>query len=229
MKRLFKALRRNPPNECYDAVVIGAGIGGLVCANLLARAGLRVLLVEQHYMVGGYCSTFRRAGFTFDAATHFYPLLGNPATVTGRLIADLDLDVGWVRMDPVDQFHLPDGSRFSVPADFDRYVAQLRDRFPAERVAIDRFFATVQQAYLAGLLYFFRGQDSDRLDPFRDLTLGDALDRHFRDPALRLTLAADCGHWGSPPSRVSFVFDAMLRLAYFLGNYYPRGMASKTN
>ena len=38
-----------------------------------------MLLVEQHYMVGGYCSTFRRKGYTFDAATHFYPLLGNPA------------------------------------------------------------------------------------------------------------------------------------------------------
>ena len=37
-----------------------------------------MLLVEQHYMVGGYCSTFRRGGYTFDAATHFYPLLGNP-------------------------------------------------------------------------------------------------------------------------------------------------------
>jgi prolycopene isomerase len=36
-------------------------------------------------------------------------------------------------------------------------------------------------------------------------------------------LAADCAHWGSPPSRTSFVFDSMLRLSYFLGNYYPEG------
>src|ERR1700704_4410691 len=84
MKRLFRGLRGDPPKDSYDAVIIGAGIGGLICANLLARAGLRVLLTEQHYMVGGYCSTFRRAGYTFDAATHFYPLLGNSATITGK-------------------------------------------------------------------------------------------------------------------------------------------------
>jgi len=224
MKRPFRGLRGQAPAASYDAVVIGAGIGGLVCANLLARAGLRVLLVEQHYMVGGYCSTFRRKGYTFDAATHFYPLLGNPATVTGRLLSDLDIDSGgWIRMDPVDQFHFPDGSRFSVPADFDRYVAALRSDFPDEQDAIDRFFTLARQAYLCGLLYYFRGQDSDRLDPFRDLTLRDAIDRQFRSPKLKLLLAADCGHWGSPPSRISFLFDAMLRLSYFLGNYYPRG------
>ncbi len=224
MKRPFRGLRGRMPSAGYDAVVIGAGVGGLVCANLLARSGLRVLVVEQHYMVGGYCSTFRRKGYTFDAATHFYPLLGNPLTVTGRLLAELGLDPGaWIKMDPVDQFHFPDGSCFAVPADFDRYAAKLRGAFPSERDAIDRFFALVRQAYLGGLLYLFRGLDNDRVDPFRGLSVRDALDRHFTDPKLKLLLTADCAHWGSPPSRVAFLFDAMLRLAYFLGNYYPRG------
>ncbi|MCB1058250.1 MAG: NAD(P)-binding protein, partial [Acidobacteria bacterium] len=68
MKRPFSGLRRHGPDPRYDAVVIGAGVGGLVCANLLTLGGLKVLLVEQHYMVGGYTSTFRRAGYTFDAA-----------------------------------------------------------------------------------------------------------------------------------------------------------------
>ncbi len=40
----------------YDAIVIGAGIGGLICANLLAKDGMKVLLLERHYMLGGFCS-----------------------------------------------------------------------------------------------------------------------------------------------------------------------------
>ena len=222
MKRLFRGLRR-APDPRYDAVIIGSGIGGLITANLLARDGARVLLVEQHYMAGGYCSTFRRGGFTFDAATHFYPLLGNPETLTGRLLAELGVETGWVKMDPVDTFHLPDGSRFAVPADFAVYLAKLHAEFPQESAALDAFFAEVREAYLLGLLEHFRGRETARLAPYRDLTVRQALDRRFADRKLKLLLTADCPHWGSPPGRTSFVFDSMLRLSYFLGNYYPKG------
>jgi phytoene dehydrogenase-like protein len=219
--RIFPVLRQDP-DPSYDAVVVGAGVGGLICANLLAREGLKVLLVEQHFMVGGYCSTFRRAGFTFDAATHFYPLLGNPATITGRLLGDLGCRTGWVKMDPVDQFHFPDGSSFSVPADFDQYLARVKAEFPQEAHALDEFFGMVRRTYLLGLLCYFRGHDTDRLHAYRDLNVREVLNRYFRDPKLKLLLVGDCGHWGSGPRRTSFVFDSMLRLSYFLGNYYPR-------
>jgi phytoene dehydrogenase-like protein len=222
VKRLFHGLRR-APDAHYDVVVVGSGIGGLIAANLLAREGARVLLVEQHYMAGGYCSTFRRAGYTFDAATHFYPLLGNPETLTGRLLAELGVETGWVKMDPVDTFHFPDGSRFAVPADFAAYLAKIHAEFPHESAAIDAFFAEVREAYLLGLLEYFRGRETARLAPYRRLTVREALDRRFGDRKLKLLLTADCPHWGSPPGRTSFVFDSMLRLSYFLGNYYPRG------
>jgi phytoene dehydrogenase-like protein len=222
MKRRFRGLRR-PPDAAYDVVVIGSGIGGLIAGNLLARDGARVLLVEQHYMPGGFCSTFRRGGFTFDAATHFYPLLGNPETLTGKLLVELGVETEWVKMDPVDTFHLPDGTRFEVPADFDAYLARLKAEFPHEGAALDGFFAQVREAYLLGLLRFFRGREAPGLAPLAGLTVRQALDRHFRDRKLQLLLTADCPHWGSPPCRTSFVFDSMLRLSYFLGNYYPRG------
>lgn len=222
-KRPFKGLRRQGPRSRYDAVVIGAGIGGLFTANLLVREGLSVLLVEQHYMVGGYCSTFRRAGYTFDAATHFYPLLGNPTSITGKLLQRLGIDTEWVKMDPVDTFHFPDGTHFHVPADLDAYRARLDAEFPHQKDALERFFVHVRQCYMRGLLCYFRGYDEDRLGADRELTLQDALERYFDDPKLKLLLTADCPHWGSPPSRTSFVFDSMLRLSYFLGNYYPKG------
>ncbi len=225
MKRAFRGLRR-PPEGRYDVIVIGSGIGGLILANLLAREGVKVLLLEQHYMVGGYCSTFRRGGYTFDAATHFYPLLGNPETLTGRLLGEIGVTTGWVKMDPVDTFHFPDGSRFEVPADFDSYLAKLKAEFPEEAGGLDSFFAAVRETYLLGLLHYFRDRPLatlERLAPYRDMTVKQALDTWFRDPKLKLLLTADCPHWGSPPGRTSFVFDSMLRLSYFLGNYYPKG------
>ncbi len=223
MARPFRGLRDRPPRAEYDAVVVGAGVGGLVCANLLAREGLRVLLAEQHYMVGGYCSTFRRAGCTFDASTHFYPLLGNADTLTGQLLRDLGARTEWIAMDPVDTFHLPDGTRFEVPADLPSYRRALDERFPQSQSQLERFFTEAREAYLLGTLYHFRGRRTRKLAAYEDLTLDQVLRRHFEDERLRLLLTADVPHWGSPPDRTSFVFDSMLRLSYFLGNYYPRG------
>jgi prolycopene isomerase len=174
-------------------------------------------------MVGGYCSTFRRKGYTFDAATHFYPLLGNPSTITGSLLSELGITTQWVKMDPVDCFHFPDGTMFSVPADFTKYLDKLKQEFPLEARNIDDFFELVRKTYFIGLLRYFRNTPTSRIVPYQHLTIRDALDMHFHDPKLKLLLTGDIGHWGSPPSRTSFVFDSMLRLSYFLGNYYPCG------
>ena len=126
-------------------------------------------------------------------------------------------------MDPVDVFHLPDGTRFAVDPDLDVYLARLKADFPHQVAALDGFFAEVRECYLLGQLCYFRGRDDERLGRFREMTVRQALDRWFDDRRLKLLLTADCPHWGSPPSRTSFVFDSMLRLSYFLGNYYPRG------
>ena len=222
--RPFKGLPiHEDPARCYDVVIVGAGIGGLVSAALLADSGMRVLVVEQHYVVGGYCSSFFRKGFSFDAASHFYPLLGNPQSITGKLLRRLGIPTEWIKMDPVDHFHFPDGTRWSVPADFDAYLAGLKSKFPHQATQLDDFFSEVNRLYLLGLLAYFRGKETDRIARYESESVREALDRHFDDPQLKLYLTADCPHWGSPPSRVSYIFDCMLRLSYFLGNYYPRG------
>lgn len=48
----------------YDAVIIGAGLGGLLCANILAREGMHVCVLEQNSVIGGGMQSFaRRGGF----------------------------------------------------------------------------------------------------------------------------------------------------------------------
>ena len=54
----------------YDAIVIGSGIGGMSCASALSHYGKKVLVLEQHYVPGGYTHSFSRKGFTWDAGVH---------------------------------------------------------------------------------------------------------------------------------------------------------------
>lgn len=60
--------------DYYDVVVIGAGLAGLTTANILGRAGHRVLLLEQHYKLGGLATWFRRPkSHIFDISLHGFP------------------------------------------------------------------------------------------------------------------------------------------------------------
>jgi phytoene dehydrogenase-like protein len=211
----------------YDAVIIGAGVAGLFCANILAKGGMKVLLLERHFMLGGFCSTFRRKGFIFDAATHFYPLLGNPSTMTGKLVKELGIETEWARMDPVDQFHLPGMPPFQVPGELGPYIERLKHWFPEEAASIDNYFLELRQAYMYGLLYYFKGVSNDQAERLEKYSMLDKLNEHFRDERLKIILMADAPHWGSSPANTSYVFDAMLRLSYFLGNYYPMGSSQK--
>src|SRR5690348_10865411 len=72
---VMNGYRQQTIEDRYDTIVIGSGAGGLAAAVLLARyGGQRVLVLERHYVAGGFTQTFRRPGFDWDVGLHYIGL-----------------------------------------------------------------------------------------------------------------------------------------------------------
>ena len=150
--------------DAYDVVVIGSGLGGLTAANILARDGLSVLLLEQHYKLGGMATWFKRpGGHIFDISLHGFPhgMVKSCRRYWSREIADSIVQLHGVRFD---------NPMFSLTTTFNRddFTNLLTHDFGIEREKVDQFFNTARdmnfyddQALTTGELFerFFPGRE----------------------------------------------------------------------
>ena len=126
--------------DYYDAVVIGSGLGGLTAANVLAKQGRKVLLLEHHYQLGGLATWFRRkGGHIFDISLHGFPIgmIKSCRKYWTAEIADSIEQLKGIR------FVNP---QFDVATTFDRedFTRILSEKFGVPREKVEEFFATLR-------------------------------------------------------------------------------------
>jgi C-3',4' desaturase CrtD len=112
-------------------VVIGAGIGGLTAAALLAHRGHSVLILDQAIVPGGCASTFKRKGFTFDVgATQVAGL--EPGGIHHRIFSELEIDLpAATPCDPACAVYLPGETEpINVWRDPQQWQAERQRQFP---------------------------------------------------------------------------------------------------
>lgn len=203
----------------YDAVVIGAGIGGLTAAAFLAKNGWSVLVAEQHYVPGGYCHAFTRKGFRFDAAVHHIAGCGK-FSVVGQALKELGIEIDLQRLDPMDTIVFP-GFSIDIPADLDSYIDLLSTRFPAEAAGIENYFRELNKLYRATLR---NDLVSETLKRYESLDFLSFVQLFVNDRKLVQILASQYGYIGSPLKKVSALAMAPLLINYLKdGAYFPAG------
>src|SRR5579872_516508 len=124
----------------YDVIVIGSGLAGLTSANILARAGHSVLLLEHHYQLGGMATWFKRkGGHIFDISLHGFPvgMVKSCRKYWTQEIADSIVQLKGIRFE---------NPQFSLRTTFDRedFTRVLTQTFRVPPEAVHRFFETAR-------------------------------------------------------------------------------------
>ncbi|MFJ9406807.1 phytoene desaturase family protein [Streptomyces sp. NPDC101393] len=225
------------PQASYDAIIVGSGIGGLVCAGYLAASGRRVLVLEQHDVAGGNSQVFRRRGaFEFDVGVHYLGDCGPdgilPAVLRGLGLADR---VRFRELDPdgFDVLRFP-GTTVRVPAGWQAYTERMCAAFPGDADGIRTFtgicarLGAVQRDSLLAPSGPGDGPQVPAGAPPRVLRWARRpLAALFAHCALsvraRTALAAQSGNYGAPPSGVDVAGHVAVLDHYLRGASYPEG------
>jgi all-trans-retinol 13,14-reductase len=225
----------------WDAIVIGSGIGGLTTAALLSKyAARRVLVLERHYTAGGYTHSFDRPGYSWDVGVHYIGELQDPSSPLRSAFDHLtERQLEWAPLPDVYDRIIMGGRSFEFPTGRERFRSRLKDYFPAEAPAIDRYLAAVQSAQRSSKLYF---AEKAIPRPIARLAGGlmrapflrwashstlDVLGRFTKNQELIAVLTAQWGDYGLPPAQSSFGIHAIIAAHYFNGASYPVGGAAR--
>jgi all-trans-retinol 13,14-reductase len=224
--------------EAWDAIVVGSGIGGLTAATLLGvHAGKRVLVLERHYEAGGFTHTFHRPGYEWDVGLHYIGQMQDECDARRAFDHITEGRVEWQSLPNVYDRFIIEGRTFEYATGLERFREGLRQSFPGEFRAIDRYLAAVRACNRASGLYYAEKAIPAPLAALAGRlmrlpymrwarhTTREVLEGFTRNRELIGVLTGQWGDYGLPPGKSSFAAHATIAEHYFGGASYPVGGA----
>lgn len=217
--------------------VIGGGLGGLTAGALLAKRGFHVTLLEQHNIVGGCATVFKRkGGFTCEVGLHEMDGVYTTPFVKS-VFEELNVygNVEFVKPDEFFKIYGKEGE-FTMPDGLDEAKEALHKKFPKEKRAIESYFKVVEDVaecynrladlkwYHYLLFPFFFAS----LLKYKNRTVMEVLDSITNNDELKLILNGNVQYYDDTPQNLSFLLHCVAQHSYFIGGgWFIKGGSSQ--
>jgi all-trans-retinol 13,14-reductase len=220
----------------YDAVIIGSGLGSMTCGAILAKAGKKVLLLEKHYVAGGFTHVFKRKEYEWDVGIHYVGDVHKDFTFMSILFDYItDHQLKWQEMDEVYDRIVLGENVYDFKTGKENFIEMLYERFPGEEDAIDEYIKAVYAATGSNRKFFQEralptilsklvgGLLTKNYYKWSDRTTKDVLDSLTENEELKAVLAGQYGDHGLPPGESSFAIQSVVNKHYWKGGAFPVG------
>ncbi len=199
--------------EKFDVIIIGSGLGGLVSANILAKEGKNVCVLEKNNQFGGNLQTFVRDKSIFDTGIHYIGGLDKGQNLY-QYFKYLDImdDLRIKRMD-LDSYDVitfdSDEQEYPHAQGYDNFVKQLIRFFPKEGKGIKEYIDKVRNTCYKFPLYNLEHGDRYYGEDLLTLKAKDYIDSVVKDPKLRAVLAGSNLLYAGDPDKTPFYVHAL--------------------
>jgi all-trans-retinol 13,14-reductase len=201
--------------------IIGGGLGGLTAGALLAKKGYRVTLLEQHSIVGGCASVFKRGAFTCEVGLHEMNGVHSDPQIN-EIFKKLGVYENVTFVKPNEFFRVvTKRGEFVMPHTVQAAKTALKKLFESEHVAIDAYFALIENVskklqklsepgWMERFLFPFK---IIMLLKYKNKSVAQILDTLTQNEELKLILNANVGYYNDTPHTL----HAVAQYSYFTG------------
>ncbi|MBY9003374.1 MAG: NAD(P)-binding protein [Candidatus Lokiarchaeota archaeon] len=160
----------------YQVIIIGAGLGGLTTAALLAKRGIDVLVIEQHYLPGGCCTSFKKRDRVFDCGAATVYGFGETGFNSLRyVINELEEELEIIPREIFFRMWFLE-NQILFWKDVNEYLKELIKVFPAQENEIRAFYSYIYNFYEKFI------KERSMINPPSEMTTSDKLKLLLRYP-----------------------------------------------
>jgi all-trans-retinol 13,14-reductase len=146
--------------EIFDIVIIGSGMGGLICADILGREGYKVCVLEKNKQIGGCLQTYVRDKVIFDSGVHYLGGLGEGQNLyqVFKYLGIIDkLKLQKMDEDVFDKILIEgDDKEYVFAQGYENFIQHLLKDFPYEEKALRMYCDKIQEVCSKFPLYNLR-------------------------------------------------------------------------
>ncbi|ASZ11473.1 NAD(P)/FAD-dependent oxidoreductase [Chitinophaga pendula] len=202
----------------YDVIIIGSGLGGLVCGAILSKHGYKVCIYEKNKQMGGCLQTYARDKVIFDSGVHYIGGLApgqNLYEVFDYLGIMRHLKIRQMDEDGFDRITFGDSNKeFKIAQGYDNFIRQLLVEFPEERTALHNYCSKVREVCAKFPLYNLRVGDGQEKESVMGLNTKEVIASITDNERLRQVLAGNNLLYAGVADKTPFYIHALVLNSY---------------